>query len=130
ARVVPGEHDVEPGRMPDVLALQIVRHDAEARAQLPHVPALLAEEEQAAPLLLDRIDLAREQLEQRRLAGAVRTEDRGVAAARDRERQAVEDARVAAVSGDVLQFDDVHGKRETMAARIIASSAAAAPRGP
>jgi hypothetical protein len=90
--------------------LKIVRDDAEVRPQVEDVPALLAEDAYGAALALDRIDVACQQLEQGRFAGAVGSEDGGLASSRDVERQVAEDTGVPAVGGDVLDLDDIlHG---------------------
>ncbi len=93
----------------DQLALvaqqQLVRDDAESPAQLEQVPALLAEQAHVRVGRPHRIEIAGDELEERRLAGAVGPEDRGAPLRRDLERQAVEDARLAAIDGGVLDLE-------------------------
>src|SRR5690606_37977095 len=52
-----------------------------------------------------RVQLARDELQERRLAGAVRTEDRDLLTLRDVEAEAVEHPRLAAIHGRVADFD-------------------------
>ena len=82
--------------------------DAQLRSQLEHVPALPAEDPDGgrAPLFSERILLQCEQLDERRLAGAVRAEDGGVLADADGQRQAIEHARPAEHDRRVVQFQE------------------------
>jgi hypothetical protein len=93
--------------VPQIFVLQIVRHHAEVGTQVPDVPALLAEEADVTARALDGIDLARQQLQQGRFAGAVGAEDGGMAAGGDVERQIIEDAGLPAIHSDVADLDDV-----------------------
>ncbi len=110
ARIVAGQDDAQAAHVAPILVLKIVRDDAEVGPQVEEVPALLAEEPYGAALALDGIDIARQQLEQGRFAGAVGSKDGGLASDRDVERQVVEDAGAAPIGADVLDLDDVlHG---------------------
>ena len=95
ARIVARQDDAQAAHVAPILVLKIVRDDAEVGPQVEDVPALLAEDAYGTALALDGIDVARQQLEQGRFAGAVGSEDGGLASGRDVERQVVEDAGAA-----------------------------------
>ena len=112
ARIVARQDDAQAAHVAPILVLKVVRDDAEVGPQVEDVPALLAEDAYGTALALDGIDVARQQLEQGRFAGAVGSKDGGLASDCDVERQVVEDASAAAIGADVLDLDDVlHGCR-------------------
>ena len=74
ARIVARQDDAQAAHVAPILVLKVVGDDAEVGPQVEEVPALLAEEPYGAALALDGIDVARQQLEQGRFAGAVRVQ--------------------------------------------------------
>src|SRR5258705_10806252 len=88
--------------------VQVGGDDAELRLQIEDVPAALAEDEDGgrSVLVTHRPVIVREQADERRLAGAVGTDDRGVLARGDGEREAVEDAAVIFDDRRVSELED------------------------
>jgi len=114
-----GDHGVQAGHdavgiAVDEPIVKIGGDDAQLRSQFEHVPAVLAEDPDrrrgrirsadAIALLDGGILLQREQLDERRLAGAVRAEDGGVLADANGQREAIEDARPAEHDRRVVEF--------------------------
>src|SRR5437763_4840090 len=64
------EHDVAPRRVRRARGEQVGRDDAEPFAKLEYVPPLAAEDAHRASFTRERIALARDRLDQRRLAAA------------------------------------------------------------
>ena len=83
---------------------QIVGHDAQVLAQLEEHPAIAPEHAHLGVGRDDRKQLARDQLDQRGLARAVRPEDRDVLPCRNREREPIEDTRLVTVDRQVAKL--------------------------
>ena len=78
-------------------SVQIARHDADLLPQFKDVPRVTSEDthRRLATKRCQRSILERQQVQQRRLAGTVRTQDGGVRALVNRQRQAIEGFRCA-----------------------------------
>ena len=95
---------------------EIARDDAERAPQLERVPSLAPEDAHARRVGGQRMQLAREDLEQRRLAAAVRADDRERRAGMDGERHVVECDAARAHDGRVT---DVEERRRRVGARPV-----------
>ena len=84
-------------------AHQFVRNDSEQRAQLEDVPGFAPQNRQRRIGPRQRITLARDGLDQRRFAAAVRPQDRHVLARADAERNIVEHLFFAEHHGDAVE---------------------------
>ena len=84
------QHDVASRRVGGAGGEQVGSDDPEPLAQLEDVPPVAAEDAHRAACAGERIALARDRLDQRRLAAAVRAEDADVLAGVDREGDVVE----------------------------------------
>src|SRR4030095_4516130 len=100
--------------------VQIRRDDAKLRSQLEHIPPLLTKHANRRQTIGGRhgIELQRQQLHQRRLAGAVGSEDGGVFAGANAEGQRVEHASAAEDDAGVVELEDVQGALLAAAAAV------------
>src|SRR3990172_5327494 len=94
---------ITPGDAAGIFVLKIAGDDAEMGAQIPQIPFRLAKNPYAAASgalsACSGVDFARQQLQQRRFAGAVGAENHRAAMERDFQRQLVEDFGRAAKIG-------------------------------
>ncbi len=103
ARVKAGDDDFECRGCRRVALLQVLRYEPDLFAQLPDIP--LVPPENAERIRRDRIQLAIDCLEQRGLAGAVRSEDRDTFVLLDGQIEVLEHASGAAPDCCVAYFD-------------------------
>jgi hypothetical protein len=96
------KHDVESDQLALMPQQELVGNDAEPPPQREQVPALFAEQAHVRVGRPHRVEVARDELEQRRLAGTVGSEDRGAPPHWNLEREAIEHTRLAPVDGGVL----------------------------
>lgn len=99
------QQHVQAAGVAGVLALQVVRDDAEPAAQFPDVPALPAVEAHEAARGADRIQVAGQQLQKGGFASAVGAEDDGVLTLDEVQRQLVEHPRPATIDRGVFDLD-------------------------
>jgi hypothetical protein len=109
--------------------LQRRRHDAERAAQRGHVPSVVAEHPHGGRAVVVRqcALVVRQQPHQHRLAGAVRSEDRGVLPFADGEREPIEDGLAVFHDRGVAQFEQRqrgHAESSHSVARGASTSAA------
>ncbi len=95
------EQQLAPGDPARTRRQQVVRDDADGGAQVPERPAVLAEHGDAGLGARKRIELARDDLEQRALAGPVGAEHGDMLVGRNDEREIVEHRDPIADDGDV-----------------------------
>ncbi|MNN35305.1 hypothetical protein D3C81_1491540 [compost metagenome] len=88
-----------------VVFLHVLGHEADLAAQRPEVDRLITEQLEEAARLLHRVELAVDQFEQGTLARAVGAEDGNALVVANLQRQAVEDAGLLLVGGDLVQLD-------------------------
>ena len=100
------ENDVPSAHVVGIGVVEFVGDEAQPRAQVPHVPALQAEEAHVRAVLLHGVDLAREEFEEGRLARAVGAEDGRVLPLGNGQGQVVEHARAPPIDGRVADVDD------------------------
>ena len=103
----------------DETLVEIGGHDAELRAKLEDVPSRTAKHLHGRRLTVlrrQRVGVERQQVDQGGLAGPVGTEDRGVLAGPNRQRDRIEHRRAAAHHGRVRELQDGKaGERITVA---------------
>jgi hypothetical protein len=68
AGVETGQDYLEASDLVHILMLKIMGHHPQALADVPHIPPLFAEQPDARCIVMDRVDFARQQLQQGRLA--------------------------------------------------------------
>ena len=90
--------------------------DAELCPQLPYIPAFTTEETYDTSLLSHRIQLTGEQLQQRRFAGPIRTQDSGLATDSNVKRQIGEDSGIAPIDHGMFNFDHVPQRNPSLEA--------------
>src|SRR5581483_1942888 len=73
-----GEDDIAPYGFTGAPGHKVVRHDPEEWPQLKNVPELLSQNRDTGVRPCDRVTLARDGLDQRRLSASVGTENRNV----------------------------------------------------
>src|ERR1035437_6152883 len=102
----PGERDFVARVVARAHLHPVVGHDAEVMPQVEQAPLVAPQDAQRPGFgLQDRVQVARDQLDQRRFAAPVGPQNRDMLALRDRERDTVQRHPLLAPHCDVFQFD-------------------------
>lgn len=80
-----GKNQLATGDVARTLRHQIVADDTQMRAQVENIPVLLAQNSQAGLATDERITFARNRLDERRFAAAVRTKNRDMLSSLNRQ---------------------------------------------
>ncbi|HKH98548.1 MAG TPA: hypothetical protein VJ999_05515 [Candidatus Sulfotelmatobacter sp.] len=99
------QHDVPSAGVARAGEHQVVGHDAQAGAQVEHIPALFPENRHRRSLTNHRIAFARNGLDERGLAAAVGAEDGDVLIGADAQGEIVQSDLLAAHDAQVLEVE-------------------------
>jgi hypothetical protein len=93
------------------MMLKIMGYHPQSLADVPHIPPLFAEQSDACRVIRDRMDFARQQLQEGRFPSTIRTEDGDVLTLLEGQRKVDEDTGIAAINRspfDLNQWARLH----------------------
>ena len=104
AREESRQHDVQSGGRRSVAGLKVVRYDANMCPQVPYVPLLSPQYSNPRIVPVNRVELSRDYLQQRRLSRAIRSENHGWFALLDTKCQILKYSRITTIDRSVTDI--------------------------